>query len=247
MMEKAKRKKKALAEALRRDILTMRLAPHSDLNEISLSVRFGLSRTPLREVLHQLAGEGYLEIRENRGARVSEMSYETLRDFFLVAPMIYGSISRLAVQGARPIQIRQLKDAQHRFQNASRKGSVEERTLANKRFHEIMGEMAENRYLMQTLRRLLIDHARIGMTFYRPRNPFMIDNLAKASEQHDGFIECIERGDEDGAAELAVAHWQLSRGMLEMFVMPRELNIPLDVGASPEPAEKVGLGEIRAL
>ena len=42
--------------------------------------------------------------------------------------------------------------------------------LENNRFHEIMGEMSGNVYLQPSLGRLLIDHARIGHTFFRPRN-----------------------------------------------------------------------------
>ena len=58
---------------LRHAILTQTMVPGEDLDEATLSDRWQLSRTPLRDVLRQLAGEGYVEIRENRGARVAEM------------------------------------------------------------------------------------------------------------------------------------------------------------------------------
>jgi DNA-binding GntR family transcriptional regulator len=235
-MEKPRDKKREMYETLRREVLTMRLAPGEDLDEVSLSRRFGLSRTPLREVFQQLAGEGYLETRENRGSRVADMGHETLRSFFLAAPMIYSSMSRLAVRSARPHQIEDLKQTQKKFVAALRQGSVEERTLANNRFHEIIGEMANNRYLMQSLKRLLIDHSRIGMTFYRPQNQQMVGNLAKASEQHDELIACIESDDEERAAEITNDHWQLSRGQIEMFVMPGGLDEPLGRSQSPKSA-----------
>ena len=95
MKEDAKSRKAELMEHLKVSILTLRLRPGADLDEALLSDSFGLSRTPLREVFRQLAGEGYLDLRTNRSARVSEMSYTTLRDFFLAAPMIYGAVLRL--------------------------------------------------------------------------------------------------------------------------------------------------------
>lgn len=235
-MERPRDKKREMYETLRREVLTMRLAPGEDLDEVSLSRRFGLSRTPLREVFQQLAGEGYLETRENRGSRVADMGHETLHSFFLAAPMIYSSMSRLAVRSALPHQIEDLKQTQKKFVAALRQGSVEERTLANNRFHEIIGEMANNRYLMQSLKRLLIDHSRIGMTFYRPQNRQMVGNLAKASEQHDELIASIESGDEERAAEITNDHWQLSRGQIEMFVMPGGLDEPLGRSQSPKSA-----------
>ena len=73
--------KEALYQDLKREILTLRLAPGSDLDEARLAERYGLSRTPLREVLRSMAGEGYLELRENRGARVSAMSHRRCARF----------------------------------------------------------------------------------------------------------------------------------------------------------------------
>ena len=80
--------KSALAETLKRQILTLELQPDHDLDEAQLSEEYGISRTPVRDVLRRLSGEGYVEIRENRGARVIPMNHATLRDFFLVAPLI---------------------------------------------------------------------------------------------------------------------------------------------------------------
>ncbi len=228
MKDDAKTRKKRLYETLRRDILTMVRAPGSDLDEVTLAETFGLSRTPLREVLQQLAGEGYITSRENRGSRVSELSHQTLRDFFLTAPMIYSAVSRLAAQNARPQQLVALKQAQTDFRKALKSGTVEERTLANNRFHEIIGEMAHSIYLMPSLQRLLVDHARIGMTFNRPVNDRMAANLATASRQHDALIAAIEGGDEEAAAALAIDHWNLSRDQIEMFVMPQGLDMQID-------------------
>ena len=232
MKDTVKGRKEALYETLRTSILTMALRPGHDLDEAELSEAFGLSRTPLREVFRELAGEGYLELRAGRGARVSEMSYATLRDFFLAAPMIYGAILRLAAQNATAKQIEDLKAAQEVFRAALRSGAADERALANNRFHEITGEMAGNVYLLPSFRRLLIDHARIGMTFYKPQNNDMAENLSEASAQHDAIIAAIEARDAEAAARLALDHWNLSRGQIELFVMPNALDVAL--GQAPQ-------------
>lgn len=227
-MEKTvKDRKQALQSHLKTSILTMQLRPGADLDEVALSDTFGLSRTPLREVFRELAGEGFLQLRAGRGARVAEMSHTTLRDFFLAAPMIYSAVLRLAAQNAQLQQIESLRSAQDAFKSALRSGDAAQRALANNRFHEITGEMAGNVYLIPSFNRLLIDHARIGMTFYRPQNNKMADNLSTASDHHDAIIAAIATGDEEGAAQLAHDHWHLSRGQIEMFVMPTALDAPL--------------------
>jgi DNA-binding GntR family transcriptional regulator len=218
-----KNAKHDLYDDLRTKVLTMELAPGLDLDEVALSETYGLSRTPVRETLRRLAGEGYLEIRENRGARVAPMDHTTLRNFFLVAPMVYAAIGRLAVQNFQPSQLIDLKNTQQRFRAASESRKTGSMVLENNRFHEIMGEMSGSIYLRPSLSRLLIDHARIGHTFFRPRDPLMERNLQLATQQHDGFIAALISRDEPKVVELVFAHWELSRENMEVYIAPEGL------------------------
>ncbi|MDA3859268.1 MAG: GntR family transcriptional regulator [Roseovarius sp.] len=232
----AKDRKPALLAYLKRAILTTELRPGEDLDEVALCAKFGLSRTPVREVFRDLDGLGFLDLRENRGPRVAELSHTTLRDFFLAAPMIYGAILRLAARNATTAQIEALRGAQDAFRAGLRDRGPAERTLANNRFHEITGEMAGNIYLLPSFQRLLIDHARIGMTFFRPQTNEMAANLTEACAQHDAIIAAIEAGDEGRAATLAEDHWNLSRHQIERFVMPTALDVPMGSFSRSSPA-----------
>ena len=223
----AKTNKLNCLEDLKRRILTEALEPGIYLDEMELAEEYGISRPPLREVLRQLAGEGYVVLHENRGTQVAPMTHKTLRNFFIVAPMVYAAIGRLAAQNATRAQVMRLKDTQLLFRAAIRDGSGEQRALMNERFHSVMGEMADNEFLMPSLRRLLIDHTRIGMIFYSPRNTEMADQRAIAADQHDEFIALVEAGDADGCADLAIAHWELSRAQIESFVTPASIFAPL--------------------
>ncbi|MER8713241.1 GntR family transcriptional regulator [Mesorhizobium sp. M1295] len=224
--------KGSLYDDLKRRILTMELDPDEDLDEVALSERYGLSRTPVRETFRRLEGEGYIEIRANRGARVVPMNHSTLRHFFLVAPMIYAAIGRLAVQNYKPSQLSDLKDTQERFRKASTSSDALSMVLENNRFHEIIGEMSGNAYLQPSLGRLLIDHARIGHTFFRPRNADMRKRLQIAVEHHDGFITAIDAHQEDAVVDLVFEHWELSRENMEMFIAPQGLKADALVGGS---------------
>ncbi|MGQ6416344.1 GntR family transcriptional regulator [Serratia sp. IR-2025] len=215
--------KTALYEDLKRLILTMELDPDELLDEASLTAQYGLSRTPVREVFQRLAGEGYLEIVEKRGVRVIPMSHATLRNFFLVAPMIYAATGRLAAQHYKPAQLKALKETQKRFRKAVQSHDVEALALENNRFHEIMGEMAANPYLQPSLGRLLIDHCRIGHTFFRPRNDDMERRLQLAADHHDAFIVALEVHDEQAVVDLVFEHWELSRENMEIFIAPQGL------------------------
>ena len=227
MSDETRTKKSVCIEDLRRRILTQDLEPGAYLDETQISVAYSISRPPLREVLRQLAGEGFVVLHDNRGAQVAPMTHKTMRNFFVAAPMIYAAVTRLAAEHATAAQIMRLKDAQTLFRAAIRKGDAAERALMNQRFHAIIGDMADNEYLAPSLRRLLIDHTRIGMTFYNPRNTGLAAQRTEAADQHDQFIALIEAGDADGAAALAVAHWELSRSQIESFITPAGMQIPL--------------------
>lgn len=215
--------KASLYETLKRQILTLELAPDQDLDEASLSKKYGISRTPVRDVLRQLAGEGYVVIRENRGARVIPMSLERLREYFLLAPIIYEAIGRLAVQHATAAQLAELKSCQVRFRRAFGARDSETMNLENKRFHAIIGEMAHCVYLMPSYERLEIDHARIGRTFFRPTDAPMEANLKTVCAHHDQFIEAIAKHDEAAMVRLSSDHHELSRIAMEKYVAPKEM------------------------
>lgn len=218
-------KKENLYSDLKRQILTMELEPGTSLDETTLSEEYQISRTPLRDVFRRLAGEGYLEIVSNRGASVASMNHKTLRNFFLTAPMLYAAVGRLAAMNATPKQIESMRAAQREFRNAALRQDSESLIYWNDRFHTLMGEMAANPYLKPSYERLLIDHARISQTFYRPRDPHMTENMQQALDQHDAMIECIANGQSDAMVELIREHWELSRSHMETYVHPDPLPI----------------------
>lgn len=215
--------KQAIYDDLKKQILTLQLEPGTALDEASLSEHYAISRTPLREILRGLAGEGCVEIVNNRGAYVSSMDHKVLRDFFLTAPMIYSAIGRLAAQYAKPEQIQQIREVQEKFRIAIAIKSSADMVYWNQCFHALMGEMADNPYLKPSYDRLLIDHARISQTFYRPRDQEMQARMFSALEQHDEMIDAIEAGDSQRVVELIVDHWELSRDLIEYFVKPDPL------------------------
>ena len=80
---------------------------------------------------------------------------------------------------------------------------------------------------MSSLKRLLIDHTRLGQVFYRPSAPADAVAIRQASQQHDAMIAAIEAGEVGVVVDLTLQHWDLSRDRMERFVRPDPL--PLDV------------------
>ncbi|MEM6748804.1 MAG: GntR family transcriptional regulator [Pseudomonadota bacterium] len=214
-------------EDLRRRILTLDMPPGSALEETALCARYGMSRTPMREILQKLNGEGYVELSQNRGAKVASMDLGVMRVFFRTAPMIYAAISRLAAENRKSQDLALLRDVQDDFRDATNQSDTAKSAMLNHRFHLQIGYMARNPYLLPSLERMLIDHTRLSQTFYNPGSEDERGRIARAVEQHDALIAAIESCDGDAATQLSVDHWELSRDRLEQFVRPDPL--PMDM------------------
>jgi len=208
-------------------ILTLDIAPGADLEEAQLCDAYGISRTPLREVLQRLGGEGYLRLEANRGAKAASMDLAVMRTFFQTAPLVYATIARLAAENRQDDQLPGLVAIQARFRQATEAGNAGDAAILNHRFHQTIGQMAQNPYLMPSLSRMLIDHTRLSQTFYRPASAPERALVGKACDQHEAMIAAIETREPAVAVELTLQHWDLSRDRMERFVRPDPL--PLDV------------------
>jgi DNA-binding GntR family transcriptional regulator len=222
---KQSRKDVAFSDIKKR-VLTLDLSPGSALDEVALSELYELSRTPMRDVFHRLAGEGYVALESNRGASVSSMDLATMRGFFQTAPMIYAAVARLATEHANQAQISTLKKIQQSFTRAVQKHSTIDMAMQNHRFHEHMGDMAASPYLTPSLGRLLIDHTRMAQRFYRVNHEASESRVSLACEQHDAMIDSIVARRSAVTVELTLAHWELSRREMDKYVLPDP--IPFD-------------------
>lgn len=223
-------RKGVLADALRRRILSMELAPGAVVDELALCDEFGLSRPPVRELLRQIAAEGYIELETNRAPRVAAMNHDSLHSFFLAAPLIYVATTQLAATYATAREIEALKAIQEQFRQAIVDRDVENRVIYNDAFHLEIGKMAHNDYLMPSLRRVLIDHTRLGTIFYRhPTTADMQADLELACLQHDQMIEAIERRDPETAGRLVREHMELSRRRMAEYAAPQGMDVALNL------------------
>jgi len=83
---------------IRRAIIDLRFQPGQRLHETYLAEWLGTSRTPIREVLKRLRGEGLISSLSSRGAVVSQVSVEDVENAYLIIEVMEGLASRLAAE-----------------------------------------------------------------------------------------------------------------------------------------------------
>ena len=89
---------KLVYDVLRDEIISLSLPPGSPIDEIQLAERFAMSRTPIREALVRLAGDGLVTTLPNRSTVVSNIDFLNLPAFFDAITLMYRVTTRQAAQ-----------------------------------------------------------------------------------------------------------------------------------------------------
>src|SRR3954466_12835171 len=76
--------KDVICQALREWIVFGEATAGDRLDEAALAARFGVSKTPVREALLTLEGEGLITLRPHRGAEVSRLSVDEWHDLIFM-------------------------------------------------------------------------------------------------------------------------------------------------------------------
>ena len=104
-----------IAAALEREIVSGELRPGIVLRQESLSERFDVSRTPIREALRRLAALGLVSFEPNRGVRVRTVSWDELHEAFLVRAELESLATELAATRMTEADYADLDEAERRF------------------------------------------------------------------------------------------------------------------------------------
>lgn len=216
---------KRVCDVLRDEILNLILPPGSPLDEVQLAERFELSRTPIREALVRLEGEGLVTSLPNRSTMVAPIDFLNLNAFFEAMTLMYRMTGRLAAQHRKPDDLEPIRAHQAAFTRAVRAQNALAMIEANKAFHMAVAEAGRNPYFLQLFNRLLDDGRRILRLYYQSMN----DRLPKNHvDEHDDLIAAIAAGDIAAADAVSTLHAnQIVRQIQELFARDQRQEIDL--------------------
>lgn len=188
---------------LRQEILSITLEPGSPLDEVRLSERFGMSRTPVREALLRLASDGLVTTLPNRNTIVSIIDFATLPTYFDALCLMYRVTTRNAAEKRGAKMLDQIQAQQQRFLEAVDAQDAIAMIDANREFHVAIANAGGNPYYSHFFARLLDEGRRILRLYYSTFN----DRLPRQYvDEHELMISAIEAGDVELADRLAVEH-----------------------------------------
>jgi len=209
-------------QVLREEILRMALRPGVTLDETSLSERFSLSRSPIREALIKLAGEGLATILPNRTTIVAPMDFAAMPRFLDALDLLQRVTTRLAAVYRDESDLVAIRQAQKAYErNAGR--SIRTRDSvpmieANHAFHMAIARACKNAYYVAFYRRLLDEGRRmlhLHFEFQATDAGLKVEHLAA---DHTAMVAAIERRDPDEAEEIAHRHATMFRGRFMRYM-----------------------------
>ncbi|OWV98724.1 GntR family transcriptional regulator [Rhizobium sp. R693] len=177
-------------DAIENDILTGVLAPGQRIDEQSVSKRFGISRTPVREALAQLASDSQVELRPNKGAFVSTVRIDRLIQMFEVMAELEGMAGRLAAIRLRIEDRSVLQQAMDKCIRAASSGDTDAYYYENEEFHRAIYSASHNGFLIeqcQTLQRRLRPYRRLQLR--------AVNRMRSSLAEHQVIIDAICAGD----------------------------------------------------
>jgi DNA-binding GntR family transcriptional regulator len=190
-----------VAERLRQQIFSRQLEPGSWIDEMKLSLEYGISRTPLREALKVLAVEGLVTMKLRRGAYVTEMSREDVAQVYHLLALMESDAAAWVAERATEAQRTELGRLHDRLEKQVRQRDAF--FAANEQFHMALLAMAGNRWASQ-----IVTDLRKVMKLNRHHSLFKQGRLSDSMEEHRALMQAIERRDAEAARRLMRAHFE---------------------------------------
>ena len=210
---------------LRDEILDLTLLPGSPIDEIRLSERLSMSRTPIREALVRLASEGLVTTLPNRSTVVSNIDFMNLHTFFDAMTLMYRVTTRLAAQFHTPADMANIRARQVEFAKAVSTQDALSMIATNREFHAEIARAGRNPYYESLCLRLLDEGRRLLRMYYQSFD----DQLpSEYVQEHEDLIAAIEARDIARADSLAATHAdQIVRQIQALISRDRRQHIDL--------------------
>lgn len=228
---------------LRKEIVSLALAPGSDFDEADIVRRLGISRTPLREAVVRLAGEGLIRLLPNRGARVAPMEWHDIREHLEAFEIAQRLVSRWAAQRRDEHELAEIKRLRDAFRAAAERHDAEAMANQNWEFHAAIARSCKSTRVMRFYLQLLtenlrISHMAMGFNYYTTQDAYHA-HVGQILAEHDDLVEAIARKDCERADMLALSHTGLARKRVtELLSQPVSGGIRLDLsGHEAEPGD----------
>ncbi|MFC9330626.1 GntR family transcriptional regulator [Kitasatospora sp. NPDC057015] len=190
-----------VAHALRAALISGELRPGVVYSAPALAADFGVSATPVREAMLDLAREGLVEAVRNKGFRVTELTEGDLDDFTEIRALIEVPTVGLVTRTATPEQLERLRPAAQAIVDAAGRHDLIGYLEADRQFHLDLLGLAGNARLVEVVGDLRKRSRLYGLTRLDERG-----ELVSSAEEHLELLDLMISGDAEAAEACMARH-----------------------------------------
>lgn len=200
-------------ESLRAMVMTGSIRADERVAESQLAEQLGVSRTPVREALQRLEGDG-LVIAQGRGVRLRMLSRDELAQLYSARAGLEGwaafqAAQRVAAGGVAPARLAMLETLAAETHELTVSGDLARAVEANRAFHEAVAALADNAIISGTLQRwwdqIVISTRR---SLHAP------ERTPAVHTEHGAILRALRSGDASAARAAVEAHAFATRDAL---------------------------------
>ncbi|NHN90081.1 GntR family transcriptional regulator [Acetobacter conturbans] len=183
-----------VADIIRREILVGTLKPEQPLLEREIASELGVSRTPVREALFALQGEGLVELVPRRNARVRKITDVEISQIYALRHVLEVHAASSAAEYATPQDFLAIETALMRQKNLPRTCSALEQAEADLAFHAAVAAASHSQIVLTVVTQVLALTATL-----RGRIKYDASQMRRVLAQHGAVLTAIKNHDPDRA------------------------------------------------
>lgn len=188
-------------ERLRESILSGQMKPGEVYNEMALATEMGVSRTPVREALLELASQGLVTFLPRKGVMVNYFTYQDALDFFELRKAIELAVVEKVTANHGRLNI---QDAANEIKATTKAAAKEDREAflkADRAFHIELARLAGNRRMTAVLNNLRDLISLLGLeALSKP------ERMREVLEEHERIFQAVEKGEFEAARAAMIEH-----------------------------------------
>lgn len=198
-----------VAERVAERVMNGDFMPGEKISEARIAGDVGVSRSPVREALHQLAREGLVVIRPRIGTFVAPISPEEANNFYDCRLLLESECTRLAAPLVTERQIDELREILEQMRADVREDRVRDYLGHVTSFHELIQSACPNETLVDLIRSIW----RRAMRF-RTVSISIQGRSARSLDLHEELWETLRKRDAEAAVRVVHRVLQESRGAI---------------------------------
>lgn len=194
--------------ALEAALVAGELVPGEIYSAPALGERFGVSATPVREAMLDLARDGFVEVVRNRGFRVVEMSEEDLDQISQIRLLLEVPTTATIGPELSPELMAKLERIADNIEHAAERGDLIDYLDSDRQFHVELIAALGNPRLTE-----LVDRMRRQTRLFGLNDLVTSGRLLASAQEHRQLLDTLLSGDVEAARELISTHIRHTRGL----------------------------------